>query len=270
MCKISVIVPLYNGKKTISRCLDSLINQTLYDIEILVINDGSQDGGETIVEQYMQRDQRIRLISKENAGQGAARNLGLKEAKGQFVGFVDCDDFVDANMYKIMVNALEGTDVSLAICQEKNVYEESGKLEVINDTCFSVKKNTVFFRDEILDWFLNFSYLSLNSACYKVVKKNVFEDYQIKFPENYRYAEDLVASAALFAVVDKVLIIPKSLYYYVHTKKSFSYNYSIKNAIDIYHDWKEVKEYIKESNYHGIIDNFSLGMKFSSLKQLCW
>ena len=104
MCKISIIVPLYNGKKTIGRCLDSLVNQTLHDIEILVINDGSQDGGEKIAAQYMQRDKRIRLISQENAGLGAARNHGIREAAGEFVGFVDCDDFVDVNMYKVTVS----------------------------------------------------------------------------------------------------------------------------------------------------------------------
>ena len=270
MCKISIIVPLYNGKKTIGRCLDSLVNQTLHDIEILVINDGSQDGGEKIAAQYMQRDKRIRLISQENAGLGAARNHGIREAAGEFVGFVDCDDFVDVNMYKVMTDALEKVEASVGVCQEKNVYAESGKIKFINETRFPVKNEAVYPSEKVLDWYLNFSYLSLNSMCYKVVRTSLFKEHGIKVPENYRHAEDLVTSAALFSVVKKVVIIPQSLYYYVHTKKSISYNYSLQHAIDVYYDWWEVKGYIEKSEYPGSIDNFSLGMRFSSLKQLHW
>ena len=211
MCKISIIVPLYNGKKTIGRCLDSLVNQTLHDIEILVINDGSQDGGEKIAAQYMQRDKRIRLISQENAGLGAARNHGIREAAGEFVGFVDCDDFVDVNMYKVMTDALEKVEASVGVCQEKNVYAESGKIKFINETRFPVKNEAVYPSEKVLDWYLNFSYLSLNSMCYKVVRTSLFKEHGIKVPENYRHAEDLVTSAALFSVVKKVVIIPQSL-----------------------------------------------------------
>lgn len=270
MCKISIIVPLYNGEKTIERCLDSLVNQTLKDIEIIVVNDGSKDNGGNLVKQYIEKDSRIRLVSQNNAGLGAARNHGIREARGKYVGFVDCDDFVDLEMYEIMVNAIEKAKVSIAICQEKNVYIENENIEFINETQFPTKRNTVYSQKQIIDWFLNFSYLSLNSMCYKVIEKSLFNIYGIMVPEKYRHAEDLVTSAALFSNVNNVVIVPRSLYYYVHSKKSISYNYSLQHAIDIYYDWKEVKEFIGKSNYSGTLDNFSLGMEFTSLKQLYW
>lgn len=270
MCKVSIIVPLYNGEKTVGRCLDSLLNQTIHDIEIIVVDDGSKDNGVSVVKQYIKEDSRVRLVCQKNSGAGTARNRGIKEATGKFVGFVDCDDFVDRQMYEIMVSALEKEQVSIAVCQEKNIYIEEGIIHTIGETRYPISKNTVYSAQQVLDWFLNFSYLSLNSMCYKVVKRSVFLDHNIMEPENFRYAEDMVTSAALFSCVDKVVIIPNSFYYYVHEKNSTSYNYTLQHAIDVYYDWKDVKKYLSNCNYNGSIDNFSLGMKFTSLKQLYW
>lgn len=270
MCRVSVIVPLYNGEKTIARCLDSLAGQTIRDIEIIVVDDGSRDQGEGIVRRYMEKDARIRLITQENAGAGTARNRGIRAAKGEFVGFVDCDDFVHKRMYEIMAGALEKTGVSIAVCQEKNVYDDGGNIRLISETKFPVKKSTVYPNRQILGWFLNFSCLSLNSMCYKLVRRSVFSDHGIMVPENFRYAEDMVASAALFSCVDKVAVIPKGLYYYVHAKGSTSYHYSLRHAEDVYTDFLEIRKYLESCGYDGSMDNFSLGMVFSSLKQLYW
>lgn len=270
MCRVSIIVPLYNGETTIARCLDSLISQTLRDIEIIVVDDGSKDGGAGIVRQYMKEDGRIRLISQKNAGAGTARNRGIREAAGELVGFVDCDDFVHKRMYEIMAGVMEKEQVSLAVCQEKNVYIEDGDVRLISETKFPVKKSTIYTKEQILDWFLNFSYLSLNSMCYKLVERSVFTDYGITEPENFRYAEDMVTSAALFSHVDRIAVVPEGLYYYVHAKGSTSYHYSLRHAADVYTDWKEVRQYLEDCGYTGSISNFSLGMSFSSLKQLYW
>lgn len=270
MCKISIIVPLYNGEKTIERCLDSLIKQELEDIEILVVDDGSIDKGADIVKEYEKQDRRIRLISQANKGAGAARNHGIAEAKGKYVGFVDCDDFVDTNMFGKMVTILEQTGVLVAVCQEKNVYVENDEIQFINETKFENQKEEVYSSNNILEWQLNYKYMSLNSLCYKVVEREVFIANDIKIPEGNRQGEDLVASVGIFTSVDKVAVVPESLYYYVHTKGSTSYSYSLKHAEDIYFDWKEVAEYISRGNCNIDLNNFSLGSYFTSLKQLCW
>lgn len=270
MCKVSIVVPMYNGEKTIGRCLDSLIAQKLKDIEIVVINDGSKDTGADIVREYMEKDERIRLVSQKNAGLGAARNRGIQEATGEYVGFIDCDDFADIEMFSLMLEAAESADVSIAICQEKNVYLEGDDIQFINETQFPVDKNTVYTSSEILQWLLNYSYMSLNSMCYKLIKRSVFIDHKIRVPEQYRHAEDLVTSIGILSKVDRVAIVPKSLYYYVHDKGSLTYAYSLRHAQDVYLDWSEAMEYLKKSDFSGCTDNFSLGMYFTSLKQLQW
>ena len=270
MCKVSIVVPMYNGEKTIGRCLDSLIAQKLKDIEIVVVDDGSSDDGGAVVRRYMEKDRRIKLLFQKNAGNGVARNRGIHEAVGKYVGFVDCDDFVDENMYLSMLQAVESTGVSVAVCQEKNVYLEGDEIQFINETQFPVTDSTVFSNSEVLQWLLNYSYMSLNSLCYKLIDRDVFIKKSIKVPENYRYAEDMVASIAVLSSVDKVVIVPQSLYYYVHDKSSLSYAYTLRHAEDVYLDWSETMEYLKKSDFSGCTNNFSLGMYFTSLKQLQW
>ncbi|EET60572.1 hypothetical protein BRYFOR_07390 [Marvinbryantia formatexigens DSM 14469] len=270
MCTLSVIVPLYNGAHTIERCLDSLCGQTIKDIEILVVDDGSLDQGADIVKRYMANDKRIKLFAQKNQGAGAARNLGISKAEGKYVGFVDCDDFADTDMFRIMVEALERTKTPVAVCQEKNVYAENGEIQLINETRFPVDTETVYSSEDVLKWLLNYTYMSLNSLCYKVVEKRIFTEYHIEVPYPHRQGEDLVASVGILTHVNEVVVVPESLYYYVHRKDSVSYAYSLKHARDIYLDWKEARTYIQKTGRRVNTDNFSLGMYFSSMKQLQW
>lgn len=96
--KVSVIVPVYNAEKYLAQCMDSIVRQTLKEIEIICVDDGSADGSPKILEEYAQQDDRIRLVSQENAGAGAARNRGLSEAKGEYLSFLDADDFFEPDM----------------------------------------------------------------------------------------------------------------------------------------------------------------------------
>ena len=98
--KVSIIIPVYNVEQYLPKCLDSIINQTLKDIEIICINDGSIDNSLSILKEYASKDDRIIIIDKENEGQGIARNLGIKKAKGKYIGFVDPDDWVDIQMFE--------------------------------------------------------------------------------------------------------------------------------------------------------------------------
>ena len=115
MCKISIIVPVYNTEKYLEKCLNSLISQTLEDIEILCINDGSTDNSIKILEQYANRDSRIKIINKKNAGVSAARNTGISQAKGEYLGFVDSDDYVDLNFYEKLYNTAKEYNASIAV-----------------------------------------------------------------------------------------------------------------------------------------------------------
>src|SRR5207253_2318057 len=107
MPNVSIIVPVYNNEKYLSECLDSLINQTLKDIEIILVNDGSNDNSLLICYEFGKIDGRIKVIDKPNGGVSSARNTGLKLASGKYVGFVDSDDWIESDMYEKMYSAAE-------------------------------------------------------------------------------------------------------------------------------------------------------------------
>lgn len=115
--KISVIVPVYNVEKYLVQCLESLIKQTFYNIEIILINDGSTDSSGSICEEYSNRDNRIKVIHKKNGGVSSARNAGLKEASGNWISFVDPDDWMADDMYEILINNASKFNVDIAVCQ---------------------------------------------------------------------------------------------------------------------------------------------------------
>ena len=116
MTKISAILPVYNVEQYIKDCLDSIINQTMDDIEIICVNDGSLDNSLQVLEKYAQKDARIKIISQENQGQGIARNNGLKIANGEYITFIDPDDWVDVDMFEKMYKSAKKFDSDYVFC----------------------------------------------------------------------------------------------------------------------------------------------------------
>lgn len=113
--KVSIIIPVYNTEKYLSRCLNSLVKQTLHDIEIICINDGSEDNSLSILENYASSDERIVLIDQKNQGQSVARNRGIEIARGKYIGFVDSDDWVDDNYFEKLYCAAENNNCDIAV-----------------------------------------------------------------------------------------------------------------------------------------------------------
>ena len=138
MAKISLIVPVYNTSKYLRKCLDSLITQTYKDIEIIVINDGSIDNSEEIIKLY--RDKRLKYISKKNEGIGKTRNLGIENATGNYIAFVDSDDYLDKNFCKKMIKKADEDNCDIVIC---NYFEDRNdklkKIEFVNFKDSSLK-----------------------------------------------------------------------------------------------------------------------------------
>ena len=144
MYKISVIIPVYNVEKYLKECLDSVINQTLKDIEIICVNDGSTDNSLDIIKEYAQNDNRIIVIDKKNAGLGAAYNSGLEVAKGEYIGFVEPDDYISLNMYE-------------------NLFKHANSdVDIVKSDYYTVKNNIV----------------SKSNSYYKY-KNNVYKNYQV-------------------------------------------------------------------------------------------
>ncbi len=122
---VSIIVPVYNTERQLAKCLNSLINQTLKDIEIILVDDGSPDNSPAICDEYAKNDSRIKVIHKENGGLSSARNAALDIAKGKYIGFVDSDDFVDIKMFEKMYNSANKDNSDICICSHYNIYKDN-------------------------------------------------------------------------------------------------------------------------------------------------
>ena len=125
MIKVSVILPVYNTEKYLPECLDSIINQSLRDIEIICVDDGSTDSSLQILKEYAEKDKRISVIHKNNGGQGSARNVGLNHAKGEYITFVDSDDYITEDMIYYLLKFLEDNKLDVAMIADCYVYDKS-------------------------------------------------------------------------------------------------------------------------------------------------
>ena len=155
--KVSVIVPVYNTEKYLKRCLDSILNQTLSDIEIIIVDDGSKEACALLCDQFAKLDSRIKVVHKQNAGLGFARNTGLNEANGEYVGFVDSDDYIEPMMYETLYAAAKNNGADIAVSGISfvggNMFSESN--ECIKKSYF--EKETVFEKEDIKKLLLTFS-----------------------------------------------------------------------------------------------------------------
>ena len=122
--KISVIVPVYNVEQYVGECIESILNQSFYDIELILINDGSKDNSGFICDEYAKKDNRIKVIHKKNEGVSIARNIGIKNASGKYIAFVDSDDLVDKEIYTTMLQAIEESGSDLVMCRYEKVYSD--------------------------------------------------------------------------------------------------------------------------------------------------
>ena len=126
---ISIVVPIYNTEKYLKRCIESILNQTYQNLEVILVNDGSLDKSGQICNEYAKRDKRIKVIHKENTGSAESRNIGIKYATGKLIGFVDSDDYIDKNMYEMLYKDLKKHDAEIAICNIQMVNEKFSKLK---------------------------------------------------------------------------------------------------------------------------------------------
>ena len=146
MKKVSVIVPVYNVEKYIDKCLNTLVNQTLKDIEIIIVNDGSPDNSQEIIDKYQKKyPKKIKSYIKENGGQGSARNFGLEKATGEYIGYVDSDDFIELDMYEKLYNKAKKHDLDISICGNYCLTESGEKTEESDRRLFNDEKKNAFF-----------------------------------------------------------------------------------------------------------------------------
>lgn len=215
---ISVIVPAYNVEQYIGRCLDSILGQTYTRLEILVVDDGSTDATGSIVDEYARKDDRIKVIHQKNRGLSGARNSALKLATGDYLGFVDGDDFIESTMYEQMLSACEEHGAQICGCAYRKVNEDGEPIESSRmDECNQADTRTdtyVMSAEEALDAYVmdNRSFHMYNSVWSKLYKNELVKGEL--FPEG-RNSEDIVYTGKALANCSVCAFVDEPLYNYV-------------------------------------------------------
>lgn len=238
---ISIIIPVYNVESYLPRCLDSIINQSYKNLEIILINDASTDNSLSICNEYKNKDDRIQLISIEHGGLSKARNTGLDIAKGEYIGFVDSDDYIDKDMYKSLYKALANNGADMSVCTFYRDYPDGTK-----EYDFLETRDTIIFnKDEAIENILIDKTLR-NYVWTKLYSAHLFND--LRFPEGKNY-EDIFISIKLLEKINKLIYINKFLYYYVIREGSIDSSKKVGNIKDAIEETYRRYKYIKENYY---------------------
>lgn len=213
-CKLSIIIPVYNGESFLQRCLDSLICSSTKEIEIIIVNDGSNDNTESICKKYAESDERIHYYYKSNGGQSSARNLGLEKAKGKYVCFVDSDDWVAQNYPETILSCLNEDKLDLLYFATEIRKPDIGK---IRDTKSQYQEKTLKNKADTLDFMCNI-YLKnwTNHVCDKCYRMEIIKNNSIRFVTNDKILEeDLCFNLLYIPYIRNACCIDKILYYYI-------------------------------------------------------
>lgn len=221
MTKLSVIVPVYNVEKYLPRCVESLLSQTLEDIEILLVDDGSTDGSGKICDAFALRDSRVRVLHFENRGVSAARNEGISAANGEYLGFVDADDYVSPDMFRTMYDTAKEHLCQTVIC---DVFTDYGGNAVADDTISSLSESCVLQKEEIPS---NVLVEIAGSACRSIYSRQLFDNPEIRFPVGLKLSEDRVFNLYALGYSDRIYYLKKPFYYHFVRDGS---------AVNRYHD----------------------------------
>ncbi len=217
MPKISIIIPVYNAEKYLRECLDSVINQTFKDIEIICIDDGSADNSFSILQSYAEKDDRIKLLRQENQGPSAARNLGLKNATGEYITFVDADDYVSEKMCEKAYEKAITTKVDIVLF---SFFQFTSDKILLDDRLQQLSNNTPSVFD-FLSVAEDFISLAPVETVGKFYKAEIIKNNNITFPENIRLGEDMCFYYSICMTNPTITIIPEAFYYYrINTENS--------------------------------------------------
>lgn len=250
---ISVIVPVYNVEKYLAKCVDSIINQTYRNLEIILVDDGSTDSSGELCDNLAKKDSRIVVYHKENAGVSSARNLGLDKAKGEFIGFIDSDDYIDPDMYEFLYNDLKKHNVDISMCGLYHVYANK------KDNQIDKVEFYIFNSEQAISALLE-GKLSIVTPGNKLYKKELFDG--LKYDPNIKLAEDALMIVNLLEKCRKVSISTMRKYYYYHRTNSITTSSFSDKILDIIDVYAKISEIVKR-NYPNIIDRAKYRMFWS-------
>ena len=227
MPKISIIVPIYNVEKYLTNCIDSILNQTFKDFELILVNDGSTDNSLEICKHYKDIDDRICIIDKKNGGASSARNAGLDIAKGEYIGFVDSDDYIHPQMYELLYNQIIKNKADISMCEFKRVSQFNKK--ELSDKVILNQEVEILNNKEAVVKLEEYGSVTYVVAWNKLYKKSLFNN--IKFKEGIIHEDEYIIHRLLYQV-NKLVYIKKELYFYLQREGSIMDKKLNINSID--------------------------------------
>ncbi len=263
--KVSVIIPVYNTEKYLRKCLDSVVNQTLEDIEIIIVDDGSEDSSPDIIKKYKKDfPDKIVCITQKNSGQAVARNKALKICRGEYVGFLDSDDFVRTDMFKLMYKKAVSEKADYVACGYTDItYDENGnEIELKHYVCSKPahKPKDMFFDAYASPWL-------------HLYRREILTESEVDFPEGYIY-EDTAFYLNLIPYIKKLSVIEEPLVYHVRHSKSTMATFKAHKVRQIFPVLTYSLLFYENNNY---IDKFGKELEYfcvrillcSSLQRIC-
>ena len=248
--KVSVIVPVYNVEEYLSKCLSSLVEQTLTDIEIIVINDGSSDDSQVIIDEYQKRFPHIKVYKKENSGLSDTRNIGIKYATGEYIAFVDSDDSVRSDMYLKMYEKAKAGDFDIVTGDVKYVYFDHEDI-VVTDP----KEDTYDIRKAFINMY--------PAVCTKIFKREILVNNNIYFKSGVWY-EDVEFMYRLLPYIKKIGVIHEPFYEYLQREKSITSTVSPK-IYDYIYNMNGILAYYKEK---GLYDTYEKELEYAYVRYI--
>ena len=248
MPKLSVIVPVYNTEKYLRECVDSILAQTFTDFELILVDDGSTDGSGAICDEYAAKDPRIQVIHQQNGGATVARRSGVRIARGEYVTFVDSDDWIDKDMYRIM---LTWEPAGIIICN---------MTKATNDGMFDIKccvDSGEYDKQALIDRFYPVMLFDFErcqpavhpSLCNKLIRADIIRNVIENVSENITYGEDALCSYACILDAERIYLTDQQLYYYRENPKSVSNVYNKQMCATLIELGEEMERLFTERNY---------------------
>lgn len=246
--KYSVIIPIYNAEKTLKRCLDSILLQLNNDIEIILVNDGSTDMSGAICKEYVAKSSSFRYYEQPNSGVSVARNTGINEATGEYIVFIDSDDYVSDNMFFLISSTLEKYNYDCVVFSTVVKYENSEQIKTL--TPF-IAHDVDTIIPKIVDMICK---KQINSPIDKVYKKSILNHYMIRFPEGCSISEDRAFNISYSLHINSLLITEKH-YYYIERVTANSLSRTIKSTEELGYSFKIERDYIESALLNCDLDN---------------
>lgn len=214
--KISVIIPVYNCEESVGKCIESVCQQSLKEIEIILVDDGSTDNTSKIIKEYQKRDDRIIILEQKNAGPSVARNRGIKSARGKYIGFVDSDDYIEKDMYELLYSVANDSKVEIAIC---NYWEEDGEGKILSETKSNLPSKKVLdkteIRNQVLETFVKEENRGFFALWNKIYLKDFLVEHDLQLDEKREHGEDWIFNIQAFDSAERVIAVEAMFYHYV-------------------------------------------------------